>query len=612
MTKKQARLVALENQVKRLERRSAVLRSISNRYALIRLAIFIGGVAISIGCYYLGGWWLCLVGVVLSLLIFNVVAYYHRQIDRSLIRHKIWQHLKTTQIARMKLDWEHIPTAASLPTLSEHPFQTDLDLTGPRSVHQLIDTAASREGSQRLADWLLNTSPDAEVIKSRQALVGELKPLSRFRDKLALAATLASKDHSEQWEGRKLLAWLNRTTSVSSLRQTLIILVALSVTNIGLFGLGRLGVSGVSTIFIFTFPLYLGFYFTRAKGTDRLFDDAFALRDALRGLSAVLHYLETYHYGPHSELKKLCEPLLEKQNRPSLQLRRAARITSGAALQKNQILWLLVNLIVPWDIYFAYRLEECKKQVGALLPGWLEVWYELEALNSLANFGYLNPEYAFPQVEPDRPVAFEGRDLGHPLIPDEAKVCNDFRLDGPGEMVIITGSNMAGKSSFLRTLGVNLCLAYAGGVVNGASLQTGLFRVFTCIKVSDSVTDGYSYFYAEVRRLKALLVELDQPDPRPLFFLIDEIFKGTNNRERLIGSRSYLRALAGRHALGAVSTHDLELVRLADELPQIKNYHFREEVIDGQMVFDYRFRPGPSPTTNALKIMRLEGLPVDS
>ncbi len=207
-------------------------------------------------------------------------------------------------------------------------------------------------------------------------------------------------------------------------------------------------------------------------------------------------------------------------------------------------------------------------------------------------------------------ACFRAQGLGHPLLPAERKVVNDFALQQTGQMVIITGSNMSGKSTFLRTLGVNLCLAYAGAPVNARRLQTGLFRLFTCIRVNDSVTEGYSYFYAEVRRLKALLNALQQ-EGYPLFFLIDEIFKGTNNRERLIGSRSYLHALVGKRCLGAVSTHDLELVRLADELPGVANYHFREEVRGGEMVFDYILRPGPCPTTNALKIMQQEGLPIE-
>ena len=170
---------------------------------------------------------------------------------------------------------------------------------------------------------------------------------------------------------------------------------------------------------------------------------------------------------------------------------------------------------------------------------------------------------------------------------------------------------MAGKSTFLRTVGVNLILAYAGGPVDATALTTTLFRPYTCIKVSDSVTGGISYFYAEVQRLRALLDALDADEPLPLFFLIDEIFRGTNNRERLQGSRAYIRSLVGKAGVGLISTHDLELVKLSGEFDAVNNYHFRDDVRDGRMVFDYLLRPGPCPTTNALKIMALEGLPVE-
>ena len=177
--------------------------------------------------------------------------------------------------------------------------------------------------------------------------------------------------------------------------------------------------------------------------------------------------------------------------------------------------------------------------------------------------------------------------------------------------VLITGSNMSGKSTFLRTIGVNLCLAFAGAPVNAAYLKTDLFRLYTCIQVTDSLADGISYFYAEVRRLKALLNALEVEHELPLFFLIDEIFRGTNNRERQVGGRSFVTTLVGGEGVGLISTHDLELVVFADELSNIKNYHFQEEVTQRRMLFDYRLRPGPSQTTNALQIMRMEGLPVD-
>ncbi|MHB8752294.1 MAG: MutS family DNA mismatch repair protein, partial [Aggregatilineales bacterium] len=266
-------------------------------------------------------------------------------------------------------------------------------------------------------------------------------------------------------------------------------------------------------------------------------------------------------------------------------------------------------------LFFAFLFDRARVELKTLLPGWLDIWFELEALGSLANFADLNPEYVFPEVmaaPSDKSSVFYARELGHPLIPDEQRVCNNVEIGALGQMLLITGSNMSGKSSLLRTVGVNLCLAYSGAPVLARALRVPLFRLFTCIKISDSVTDGVSYFYAEVKRLKALLDALTQStDGLPLFFLIDEIFRGTNNRERLTGSRAYIRALVGHNGIGIVSTHDLELVKLADEISHIHNYHFQETVVEGRMIFDYKLQPGPSPTTNALKIMRLAGLPVD-
>jgi DNA mismatch repair ATPase MutS len=295
---------------------------------------------------------------------------------------------------------------------------------------------------------------------------------------------------------------------------------------------------------------------------------------------------------------------------PSVEIRKLGRLAAALGVRTNPILALLFNALVPWDFYFSYKLDLVKKEIAHLLPRWLDAWHELETLNSLANFAYLNSDYVFPELTGDGDH-LTARRLGHPLLKPQSKVCNDFDLNQDQRIVILTGSNMAGKSTFLRTVGVNLALAYAGAPVNASSMQTSLFRLFTCIKVSDSVQDGLSYFYAEVKRLQALLAATVVEDDLPVLFLIDEIFRGTNSRERLIGSRSYIRELSQRRAMGLVATHDLDLIKLADEIKGVTNYHFREEVLDSRMVFDYRLRPGPCPTTNALKIMRLEGLPVE-
>jgi len=235
----------------------------------------------------------------------------------------------------------------------------------------------------------------------------------------------------------------------------------------------------------------------------------------------------------------------------------------------------------------------------------------LEALNSLANFAYLNPEYSFPEISKNKngKSVLYSENIGHPLIPFDVKVTNDYSIQKKNEVLIITGSNMSGKSTFLKTIGVNLCLAYAGAPANADMFRVSLFRLFTCIKVSDSITDGISYFYAEVKRLKEMLNELEKPSTKPIFFLIDEIFGGTNNKERSIGSRAYLKTVSKMETFGIVATHDLNLIELEKEINNITNYHFREEIINEKMVFDYKLHPGPCPTTNAIKVMQLAGLP---
>jgi DNA mismatch repair ATPase MutS len=615
LSRKQHRIEVLQNQVKRLSGRITALDARSNRYSWTRLAIFLGGLAITIVAYVAAGLWLCLASAVVTLVAFNLVAYYHRKIDRSIRRYRVWIQIKESQIARMELNWDAIPSVTALEVNSEHPFEIDLDITGEHSLHRLINTAVSREGSLRLREWLLNRRPDPLVIAQRQQIVRELIPLTLFRDKLLLNSVQTRRGISDHWEGQKLLRWLNQNkTSTSSLRSTLLIASTLSAITIVTFLLGQ--ILPLPNIWIGSFVLYVLFLFSK-RGTlgDNLFEDASYLQAAFSQLSGVFGYLERYPYGKNMQLRKICEPFLsQRQQRPSSLLGSLAGIASATSIKGNVLLWVLINAIVPWDVYFAYQLSKKKATIAESLPLWFESLFELEALSSLASFAYLNPAFTFPNLletsnEKQQPI-FQGKELGHPLIPDQQKICNDFTLERMGEIVILTGSNMAGKSSFLRTLGVNLCLAYAGSVVNASQLQTVLFKLFTCIRVSDSVTEGYSYFYAEVRRLKALLEELEHETSMPMFFLIDEIFKGTNNRERLIGSSSFMQSLLGRNCTGLISTHDLELVKLADALPAIKNYHFREDVIDGQMVFDYKLRIGPSPTTNALKIMEMEGLPI--
>lgn len=609
MNKKQKRQAAIRRQINRLDAQLSELQETSDKLSRIRLAVFIVGVITAvIVLLQFGVWpWLVVSGVVV--IAFAITVKLHRNVETAMQRYRIWRAIKQTHLARMNLAWEEIPAPAEFEVPIDHPFAYDLDLVGERSVLQLLDTAVSVEGSKRLADWLLETNPKLDITLARQATVAELKTMTRFRDKLTLNATLATEASGNKWPGRRVLAWLDAHTNGRSLRPTLWILSGLAVVNISLLLLFLAGY--LPPLFLASWVLYGVIFALRTGDAVPIFEDAYFLEKSLRRLGMVFHFLETTRLGNNERVKAVCAPFLDEGERPSAHLGRVTRLLAMAGLRQNPFLWLVLNGFVPWDMFVSDRLNTCKKELQSRLPVWLDAWFELETLNSLAAMAYLNPDAIFPMIEPEAKRPFTTQAIGHPLIPDETRICNDFYIDELGAVDIITGSNMAGKSSFLRTLGVNLCLAYAGGPVLARQFETRLFRLYTSIRVADSVTDGFSYFYAEVRRLEGLLAALREEDERPLFFLIDEIFRGTNNRERLVGSQSYIKALVGKRGVGLIATHDLELVKLADDRPLVRNYHFRDGVENGRMTFDYTLHPGPCPTTNALKIMELAGLPVD-
>ena len=610
--KKQAKLALLERQVKRVESRMTYLNMRSNSLKGQQLLIFVGGTIVTIGAFTI----FFILGILALIAMVVALWWAFRQsskLDRSYVKFQVLRRFYEMQIARIKLDWEKLPPEPFDDTYKDHPFELDLDVTGERSLHRLINTAVSFEGSEILREWLLNRGPDLDTIYERQNIIRELTPLTRFRGKLLLNALYATRLSRQMMDAEQLLAWLEKEQGSGASFSTLMIGIILSAV---FFIALILYIAGLlSPLFcIAALLLSLIWFFAKRREIGYMASDAELVSNTLEQLEPIFSYLESYPYKRHRYLKQLCEPFyLHPDKRPSLLLKQLASLTRQARLQQSAEAWTAINALIPLGMYVSYRWHRYKALLTEVLPDWLDTWYELEALCSLANFAYLNPEYVMPEVVPDkyapRGMLYEAKGLGHPLLPPEHKVVNDFSLSEAGDIMLITGSNMAGKSTFLRTLGINLCLAYVGAPVNATSMRVTLFELYACIKVTDSVTDGYSYFYAEVRRLKGLLTRLEEQPLHPIFFLIDEIFKGTNNRERLIGSNAYIHALVGKRCVGAISTHDLELVKLSETLLEIKNFHFREDVLDGKMVFHYKLRPGPSPTTNALKIMELEGLP---
>jgi hypothetical protein len=601
----------LRARLDRARRKLDALRRVEGRFPWIRLGAL--GLAL-LGAYLafqllppLWAW----PAALLALAGFVFAAARHSRVIERAARVEAFCNLLETHLARLALDWEGIPPPAPLSAPPGHPFAADLDVTGPRSLHQLLDTAAALGGSRRLADWLLAPIPDPQAAARRQALVRELAGRPALRACLELDGRLANPNPAGRWDTAGILDWLERRAHTGSFRPLLDVLALLALANVLLFVLNAVGL--LPPVWMASMAVYLGLQSLRFRESSEVFDEAYNLARQLGRLRGVLAGIETIPLAPGSALASVCAPLRAPRQRPSAALRRIRWIVSAASLRNNPFLGLLLNLLAPWDLFFAYQLERFKLSLRGVLPAWLNAWHELEALASLANYAVLHPEAAFPIFrDPGSRPIFTAEAIGHPLIPAAARVNNDFRLEQLGEVVIITGSNMSGKSTFLRTLGANLVLAFAGCPVPAGRLETIPFRVFTSMTLSDSLSDGISFFYAEVRRLKALLDQLEASHPYPLFFLIDEIFRGTNNRERRQGSRAYTGALVDRNGVGFISTHDLELAHLSETSPTIRNFHFREDIRGGKMVFDYTIRSGPSPTTNALRIMAMAGLPVQT
>ena len=596
--------------IARIERKIDELEKVSSQISRWRLGVFLGGILYSYFTINALNSFLYTLLLLTFIIGFIVLIDRHLKVEKVLEKFKYLKQIKEEHVARFDLDWQRIPQKHLSNEHTKHPFGADLNIFGKQSLIQLLDTSIYEGGLSRLSNWLLDVDPDKERILERQKLVQELSELQSFRDRLRVEALYTKVKSSEKkWTMEQMLEWL-RLPKKTGFILPLLITITLSVSNITL---GILALTGQlsSAYFVLSFVSYLTALKLTSEKVKGLFDAAFQMEKLLGSFSNILSHVELFKVNDDKEISRFLRVYQEEKEKPSIILKNVRRFAVAASIQKDQLLGPVVNLFIPWNLYFSMRLENLKEELEPKLTRWLDKFYELEALNSLANFSFLNPEYSYPDFQNKSKFLFEATDLAHPLIKKEQKVANDFVVKSNQNLFLITGSNMAGKSTFLRTVGINLVLAYAGAPVNAKSLNTGLFRIFTSINVNDSLGDGLSHFYAEVKRLKQLIDELNKEDRLPLFFFVDEIYKGTNNRERFAGSAAFLREIAGKNGIGMVSTHDLELADLESEINQLTNWHFSESISNDKMSFEYKLKPGPCPSTNALKIMKIEGLPIE-
>ena len=600
---------SLTRLVEKLDRVIALATASSSALTRWRLILFIVGAICTIALYKMG-WYQAGNGALIAFVgLFLIVAGYHNRLESRMHRLRLWKQIKLVHLARLRLDWHHIPNRPSSAP-EHHPYAKDLDLVGPHSLVHLLDTTVSSHGQARLVSWFLEQPPGPDQWLMRRRLVQELIPRSLFRDRLGLEARLIGE---QEINGQRLEAVLNHAVGFPHLTTVLVIQTLLAAVTIGL-GLSAL-LEWLPNYWMWSFAVYALLYFWTDQG-EELLEHAVGVHFELEKLGAVLGFVERHARPRHTALAGLWAPLLVPGVNPPQLVRQAARTLHAISVKAHPVIHLIANTFCPWDLWFTYRLQRIQAQVATHLPTWMDRLAEVEAASALATFAALHPSYQWPDpltADPQRNGAqarLSAKGLAHPLISERHRVTNDLALETLGTVLLVTGSNMSGKSTFLRTLGINLCLAQAGAPVCASLFEWNWVRLATCIRVDDSLEAGLSFFYAEVKRLKSLLDATTDRSSAPVVFLIDEIFKGTNNRERLIGSRSYISALSQGNGFGLVTTHDLELTDLDKTVPGLRNAHFQETVAASELQFDYKLRPGPCPTTNALRIMELEGLPV--
>ena len=573
-----------------------------SRMGLVLVGILVCAALYKFGWFVTGNW--VLLGF---LLCFLGVAAVHNRLESRLHRLGMWLEIQESNLARLRVDWEGIPETT--PSLSsEHPYATDLDLLGKYSLLRLLDTTVSRDGRALLVAWMTRQHPlSLDQWESRQKLVRALTPLRGLRARIQLVAKCLSPNAINT---DRLESLLENPGSLAHLGPLLLVESALAGLNMFLFVFWLFGGPGY---WIVSFLLYALLLLVTGGRVSHVFGRALDLHLELDKVAEVIGIFEKRSFRRFPALQTITDPWRYEERRPSVAIRQLARVCSGLSLKGNPIFHIAMHVVVPWDLAWTWYLQKVCNRLRPVLPDWILRLATIDAAMALATFAYLNPSYAWPHRRPEANVAdtgISGTSIGHPLIAHEQRINNDLTLEGLGRVFLVTGSNMSGKSTFLRTVGINLCLAQAGGPVCAESWEWSWLRMQTCIRVGDTLEEGLSYFYVEVKRLKNLLVAMGDHRESPMLFLIDEIFKGTNNRERLLGSEAFIRELTAGRGLGLVTTHDLELANLDKELSNLVNVHFQETVGDKELTFDYRLRPGPCPTTNALRIMAMEGLPV--
>ncbi|HEY2677721.1 MAG TPA: hypothetical protein VGI65_12190 [Steroidobacteraceae bacterium] len=576
------------------ESRLGPLDNLNARIGSIRLGIGASFLIIAWMCFgpwKIEAWWL---GVPVAAFILALI--YHQRIRTLRIQAQRAVALYQDGLARLQDRWNGTGETGRRFELPHHIYAEDLDLFGSGSLYQLLCAGRTQMGENALAQWLLAPA-DIDIIRARHAAIADLRNRVSLRESLAIEGdTLRIELHPNT-----LTAWGSSPNRLKGLWM-----------RIAAFALALLGVASLASwaAWGLLYPL-LAIILIEAAVASALrrpiraaittVESAF---EDLKGLSVLFRRIESEPFQAASLIALQLK--MSSHSRPaSAAIARLATIVNFVEARRNPILAPFL-LLLMYPLQAALAAEAWRSAHGAGIATWLEALGEFEALNSLARYAFEHPEDPFPEFVQGAP-AFKAVALGHPLIPAAARVCNDVDIGGRTRVLLVSGSNMSGKSTLLRTIGINTVLAMAGAPVRAGSLQLTPLQVGASIRINDSLHEGSSRFYAEITRLRQLF----EPMQLPLLFLLDELLQGTNSADRRVGAQGLIRALIKRGAIGLISTHDLALTDIEGLQPgAIENVHFQDELVDGALKFDFKLHSGIVTKSNGIELMRSIGLDV--
>ena len=564
---------------------------------LLRIAVFALAAALAWFAIQnqLPGW-----TIALPLALFIALVWRQSRIERQMECARRATAFYERGIARLEHRWQGGGETGDRFSDPHHPYASDLDIFGRAGLFELLSTARTRGGEAQLAAWL-KAPADPEELRARHQAIEELSPLLDLREALAVLGD----DFRVGVEPAHLSAWATApaTPFSAALRVGAFVLsIAMLAALLSWFATSFVGINATRVV-VFLGAVVGALALSIRQRIHKIVDAIQEPAHDLDLLSQILRLLEQQQFKS-ARLTTLGSAIQTSGRPASHRIAHLRRLMELLDSRDN----FFVRIIGPpalWTTQTAMAIEAWHAENGALIPAWLAAAAEIEALSSLANYAWEHPADVFPAFETGEPV-FDAEDIGHPLLPDARSIRNTVRLAAPVRLLVVSGSNMSGKSTLLRAVGVNAVLALAGAPVRAKRLTLSRLSVGASIRTMDSLEEGQSRFMAEILRLKQVL-EL----PAPVLFLLDELLHGTNSHDRAIGAEGIIRALLARGAIGLATTHDLSLSAVADQLaPAAANVHFEDRLENGRLVFDYKMRPGVVTRSNALDLMRAAGLDV--